>query len=149
MLRGTIRSYDDATRTLLKEGLVRTAKAVAEMARAPAPSVTFDAGASAVVNDAAITARTAPVFKAAFGAKAMEAPSPGSASEDYSEFIIAGVPSLYWGLGGIDPKVIAKYKARDQEPPSNHSPQFSPEPEPSIRTGVEAMTLAVLTVMGS
>src|SRR5579859_6202400 len=37
LLRGTIRSYDDQTRTLLKEGLARTAKAVAEMARAPAP----------------------------------------------------------------------------------------------------------------
>jgi amidohydrolase len=149
LLRGTIRSYDDATRTLLKEGLQRTAKAVAEMARAPAPSVTFDAGASAVVNDAAIAARTAPVFKAAFGARAVEATSPGSASEDYSEYIIAGVPSLYWGLGGIDPKTIAEYAAKGQQPPGNHTPQFAPVPEPSIRTGVEAMTLAVLNVMGN
>jgi amidohydrolase len=148
VLRGTIRSYDDATRALLKEGLARTAKAVAEMARAPAPSVVFDAGASAVVNDAAITARTAPVFKAAFGPRAVEATSPGSASEDYSEYIIAGVPSLFWGLGGVDPKVIADYRAKGQEPPGNHTPQFAPTPEPSIRTGVEAMTLAVLNVMG-
>ncbi|HLZ84647.1 MAG TPA: amidohydrolase [Caulobacteraceae bacterium] len=148
LLRGTIRSYDDQTRTLLKEGLARTAKAVAEMARAPAPTVTFDQGASAVVNDAAIAARTAPVFKAAFGARAVEATSPGSASEDYSEYIIAGVPSLFWGLGGIDPKVIADYRAKGQEPPGNHTPQFAPVPEPTIRTGVEAMTLAVLNVMG-
>jgi amidohydrolase len=149
VLRGTIRSYDDATRQLLKEGLVRTAKAVAEMARAPAPSVVFDAGASAVVNDAAVTARTAPIFKAAFGPHAIEATSPNSASEDYSEFIIAGVPSLYWSLGGYDPKVIADYRAKGQEPPGNHTPQFAPIPEPTIRTGVEAMTLAVLNVMGS
>jgi metal-dependent amidase/aminoacylase/carboxypeptidase family protein len=149
VLRGTIRSYDDATRQLLKEGLARTAKAVAEMARAPAPSVVFDAGASAVVNDAAITARTAPVFKAAFGPHAVEATSPGSASEDYSEYIIAGVPSLFWGLGGLDPKVISEYRAKGQEPPGNHTPQFAPTPEPTIRTGVEAMTLAVLNVLGA
>lgn len=148
IVRGTIRSYDDQTRTLLKTGLQRTAKAVAEMARAPEPKVVFDAGASAVVNDAAVTARIAPVFKAAFGPAAVEATSPGSASEDYSEYVIAGVPSLFWGLGGIDPKVVAAYKAKGQEPPGNHTPQFAPTPEPAIRTGVEAMTLAVLNVMG-
>ncbi|MBS0362856.1 MAG: amidohydrolase [Proteobacteria bacterium] len=147
IVRGTIRSYDPATREILKTGAERTAKAVAEMARAPAPKFVFDQGASAVVNDAAITARTAPVFKAAFGANAVEAPGPGSASEDYSEYIIAGVPSLFWGLGGIDPKVVADYKAKGQEPPGNHTPQFAPTPEPAIRTGVEAMTLAVLNVL--
>ncbi|MBS0334077.1 MAG: amidohydrolase [Proteobacteria bacterium] len=148
LVRGTIRSYDPATREILKTGTARTAKAVAEMARAPAPKIDFDAGASAVVNDAGIEARTAPVFKAAFGPMAVEAQSPGSASEDYSEYVIAGVPSLFWGLGGIDPKVIADDRAKGQEPPGNHTPQFAPTPEPAIKTGVEAMTLAVLNVLG-
>ncbi|HZZ67171.1 MAG TPA: amidohydrolase [Phenylobacterium sp.] len=148
IVRGTIRSYDPEVRRKLKEGLARTARAAAAMEGAPEPKVDFDEGASAVVNDTAITARTAPVFKAAFGTNAVEAPSPGSASEDYSEYVIAGVPSLYWGLGGIDPKVLADYKAKGQEPPGNHTPQFAPIPESSIRRGVEAMTLAVLNVLG-
>ncbi len=148
IVRGTIRSYDEDTRTKLKSGLVRTAKAEAEMSGAPPAVVTFDAGASAVVNDDAITGRTGPIFKAAFGDRAVVAPGPGSASEDYSEFIIAGVPSLFWGLGGYDPKVIADAQSKGQVLPSNHSPQFAPIPEPSIRTGVEAMTLAVLGVLG-
>ena len=131
IVRGTIRSYDDATRTLLKTGLQRTAKAVADMARAPAPNVVFDAGASAVVNDAAITARTAPIFKAAFGAHAVEATSPGSASEDYSEYIIAGVPSLFWGLGGVDPKVIADYRAKGQD--------RARQPHPAVRAHAGAL----------
>ena len=147
IVRGTIRSYDPDTRAKLKAGLVRTAKAVAEMAGAPEPVISLDQGASAVINDAAITARTAPVFKAAFGANAVEATSPGSASEDYSEYVIAGVPSLFWGLGGIDPKVIAQYRAKGQEPPGNHTPEFAPTPEPAIKTGVAAMTLAVLNVL--
>jgi hippurate hydrolase len=146
LLRGTIRSYEPEVRTKLKEGLQRTAKAVAEMAGAPAPRVAFTDSASAVVNDPALTARTAAIFKAAFGPRAVLLPGPNSASEDYSEFILAGVPSVFWGLGGYDPKVIAAYKAKGQEPPGNHSPQFAPDPEPSIRTGVEAMTLAVLNV---
>jgi hippurate hydrolase len=147
VVRGTIRSYDPATREILKTGTARTARAVSEMARAPAPKVDFDQGASAVVNDAGIEGRTAPVFKAAFGDHAVEAQSPGSASEDYSEYVIAGVPSLFWGLGGVDPKVIADYHAKGQEPPGNHTPQFAPTPEPAIKTGVEAMTLAVLNVL--
>jgi hippurate hydrolase len=147
VVRGTIRSYDADVRAKLKGGVTRTAQAAAEMSGAPAPKIDMDQGAAAVVNDAALAARTAPVFKAAFGAHAVEAAGPGSASEDYSEFIIAGVPSLYWGLGGYDPKTIADYRAKGQEPPGNHTPQFAPAPEPSIRTGVEAMTLAVLNAL--
>ena len=147
LVRGTIRSYEPEVRVKLKEGLVRTAQATAMMSGAPAPKVTFGEAAAAVINDDGVTARTAPVFKAAFGDHAVPATSPGSASEDYSEYIIAGVPSLYWGLGGYDPKVIADYKARGEVLPGNHTPQFAPAPEPSIRTGVEAMTLAVLNVL--
>jgi hypothetical protein len=43
------------------------------------------------------------VLKAAFGDKARLMSEPGSASEDYSEFIIAGVPSFYFSIGGLDP----------------------------------------------
>jgi len=148
VLRGTIRTYDPDVRAHILEGVRRTANAVAAMSGAPAPEIDLRPGGEAVINDEAVTARTAPVFKAAFGPKAQVSPGPGSASEDYSEFIIAGVPSLFWGLGGYDPKVIADYAARHEPLPSNHSPQFAPAPEPAIRTGVEAMTLAVLNVMG-
>lgn len=147
VVRGTIRSYDEEVRAKLKAGLVRTAKAVSDMAGAPPAEVKFDDGASAVVNDAAVTARTAPIFKAAFGDKVILAPTPNSASEDYSEFIIAGVPSLFWSIGGADPKAVADAAASGKALPSNHSPQFAPVPEPAIKTGVEAMTLAVLNAM--
>ncbi|RAK60311.1 amidohydrolase [Phenylobacterium hankyongense] len=149
VLHGTIRTYDNAVRDKMLAGIRRTAKAVADMAGAPAPDVDLAEGGKAVVNDAAITARTAPVFKAAFGDHAIALTAPNSASEDYSEFIIAGVPSLFFGLGGYDPKVIAEARAKGQPLPTNHSPYFAPVPEPTIRTGVEAMTLAVLNVMGS
>ena len=53
-----------------------------------------------------------------------------------------------FGIGGADPAKLADAKARGVELPGNHSPLFAPLPEPSIRTGVEAMTLAVMNVMG-
>ena len=58
------------------------------------------------------------------------------------------MPSLFFGIGGYDPKRIEAAKAKGETLAGNHNPYFAPDPEPSIRTGVEAMTLAVLEVMG-
>jgi hippurate hydrolase len=149
IVRGTIRSYDPEVRTRLKAGLTRTAQAVAQMSGAPAPDIEFPEAATAVVNDEALVARTEPTFKAAFGDKAALMPLPGAASEDYSEFVLAGVPSFYWSLGGYDPAKVAEARRTGVPLASNHSPYFAPVAEPSIKTGVEAMSLAVLTILGT
>lgn len=148
-VRGTIRSYDQAVRAKLLAGVERTAKAVAAMSDAPPPDIIIKAGGIAVVNDAALTERTGRVFRAAFGARAEVTPSPGKASEDYSQFILAGVPSTYFSIGGLDPSAVAQSQASGVPLPGNHSPQFAPLPEPTIRTGVEAMTLAVLSALAN
>ena len=147
-VRGTIRTQDDAVRERILAGVQRTVKAVVDMAGAPPADVKIAPGGKMVVNDQDLTDRTGAVFKAAFGARAVAETKPGSASEDYSEFILAGVPSIYFGIGGHDPAEIAKARAEGRPLPVNHSPFFAPKPEPAIRTGVEAMTLAVLGVMG-
>jgi amidohydrolase len=147
LLRGTIRSYDDDTRARMIEGVERTAKAVAMMAGAPPPDVKITSGAKAVINDAALAQRSGAVLKAAFGDKAVLSPAPGSASEDYSEFIMAGVPSFYFGIGGLDPNSVAQAMATHTPLPGNHSPEFAPVPEPTIRTGTEAMSLVLLDVL--
>ena len=147
-VRGTIRTRDAEVRQKILEGITRTANGAAAMSGAPAPEVKFIPGGKLLVNDAAVTARTAKVFKAAFGDRAALQPEPINPSEDYSEFIVAGVPSLFWSIGGLDPAVIAQAKAKGTPVPANHTPQFAPTPQPTIRFGVEAMTLAVLGVMG-
>ena len=75
---------------------------------------------------------------------------PGAtASEDYSDLASAGIArSVYFMLGGYEAKTIADYKAKGQPLPANHSPYFAPAPEPAIRTGVETLTLAVISVAG-
>ncbi|MFL5298373.1 MAG: amidohydrolase [Phenylobacterium sp.] len=147
LVRGTIRTRDEAVRAKLLEGIRRTAAGVAQLSGAPAPDVQLIPGGKLLVNDAAVTERTAKVFKAAFGERARYEPAPGNPSEDYSEFIVAGVPSLFWSFGGLDPATIAEAKAKGVPVPANHTPQFAPVPEPTIRFAVEAMTLAVLNVM--
>jgi amidohydrolase len=148
-LSGTIRSFDAGVRARMIEGIERTARAEAAMAGAPAPQIKIEEGGKAVINDQALTDRTAAVFKAAFGDKAVPMAAPNYASEDYSEFIIAGVPSVYFTIGVYDPARVSAAKAGGPPLPVNHSPMFAPVPEPTIRTGVEAMTLAVMNVLAN
>ena len=150
-LQLTLRSFEPEVRKLLIDGVTTTANAVAMMANAPAPEVRRMFGASQVVNDVTLSDRTAAVLKTAFGAKSVivePATAPGgNGSEDYSEFVSAGMTkSVFFSIGGYDPKTIAQYAADKKPLPINHSPFFAPVPEPSIRRGVETLALAVLSV---
>jgi len=145
MLRGTIRTFKPEVRAKLLAGIERTAKAAADMAGAPAPDIKFTEGGKAIMNDAAVVERAVHVLKGAFGDKIAIAP-PVMASEDFSEFINAGVPSMFFTIGVYEPERVAAANAGTGPPlPANHSPQFAPVAKPTIETGVLAMTLAVLS----
>jgi amidohydrolase len=144
LLLGTIRTFRPEVRAKMLAGIERTAKAVAAMAAAPAPDIKIVEGAKAVMNDPVVVETAAKVLKAAFGDKFRTSP-PGTPSEDYSEFVEAGVPSMFFNIGVYEPeRVAAAFNGTGPELPSNHSPLFAPVPKPTIETGVEAMTLAVL-----
>ncbi|WP_454882886.1 amidohydrolase [Sphingomonas oryzagri] len=152
-LQLTLRSYEPEVRKVLNEGVVTTANAVAMMAHAPAPDIRHPFTADPVLNDSGLAADTAAILKTALGAANVDLvpeSKPGwTASEDYSELVNAGMPhSVYFSVGGYAPETIAKYKAEGKPLPVNHSPYFAPVPEPTIRTGVETLTLAVLSVAG-
>jgi len=152
-LQLTLRSFSPDVRKLLNDGVATTAKAAAMMAGAPEPEVKHMFGASPVINDIALSDTMSGVMKTALGDDNVTlepAYKPGgNASEDYSEFVAAGLKkSVYFSIGGYDPKMIADYKAKGTPLPVNHSPYFAPVPEPAIRTGVRVLTLAVLEVAG-
>ena len=147
-LRGTIRSYDPAVREKLHEGVARTARAVAVMANAPDPDVKMANEADAVVNDAALVDKIVPVLKAAFGGGQVQRMPPIPPSEDFSEYGKAGVPEMFFLIGMDDPKEVEASRQPGGKPlPFNHSPFFAPVPEPSIKAGIKAMSLAVLTTL--
>ena len=143
-LSGTIRSYKPEVRAKLHAGIDRTAKAVAAMSGAPAPDIKMLEGTKPVINDPELVAATAEVLKTAFGDKLRVSP-PGTASEDFSEFAGAGVPSMMFNIGVYDQERIDAARNGGPPIPSNHSPQFAPVPKPTIETGITAMTLAVLS----
>lgn len=149
VLRGTIRSYKPEVRAKLLDGVRRTAQAAAAMAGAPAPDVALVEGGLAVVNTEAVVLRTEAIFKAAFGPINVRRTPPNTASEDFSVYIQEGVPAFFFSIGGNDRNTLAEALKPGGKPlPVNHSPFFAPLPEPSIKTGVQAMTLAVLGAFG-
>ncbi|WP_206244339.1 amidohydrolase [Novosphingobium terrae] len=150
----SLRSYEPGVRKLLVDGVGDTARAVAQMSHAPAPDVVRIHGTAPVINDPALAARAAGMLEQALGkdhVTLVPATEPGwTASEDFSEYTAAGVAqTTFFSVGGYDPAVLARYKAEGKPVPVNHSPFFAPDPQPSIRTGMEVLTLAVLMVAGS
>jgi hippurate hydrolase len=144
-MRGTIRSYDPNVREKMQAGIRRTAQGVATMAGAPEPELSITPGGDAIVNDKAIVGRTESVFQSVFGAAKVHRVPPITASEDFSEFVNAGVPSMFFFVGVYDPKDIAASRAPGGKPmPFNHSPMFAPVAEPSLKTSIKAMSFAVL-----
>lgn len=149
VLRGTIRSFVPDVREKMLTGIRRTALAAATMSGAPEPDVRIDAGGAAVMNDAKLLASTEAVLRSAYGDGVTRVP-PVTASEDFSEFVNVGVPSLYFTVGVYDKqRYLDSRKPGAKALPDNHSPLFAPVPEPSIKTGAGAMSLAVLGVMAS
>jgi len=151
-LQLTLRSYEPEVRKQLIEGVKITAKAVADMALAPAPEVVRFGGATSVFNNEALAASTAGYFQSAGLANVRLEPTAKAgwtASEDYSEYVLAGVDkSVFFSIGGSDPALLEKLKAQGKPVPVNHSPFFAPLAEPAIRAGVQVLSLAVLSVAG-
>jgi hippurate hydrolase len=150
-LKLTLRSYSPSVRRVLLDGVTTTAKAVSAMANAPEPTITYLHGTASVKNDSALAARANTVLTAALGDKVtfIPATAPGiTASDDFSEFVDAGVPAVFFGIGADDPKMLAEYQSQGRPVPVNHSPYFAPVPEPTIRSGVIVLTLAVMMVAG-
>lgn len=142
-----LRSHSPEVRKLLQDGTARVAKSAAAMGNAPEPTIRYISGTGAMINDAAMADAAVAALTPVFGKGLVFAPAsaaPMSGSEDYSEFVDAGVPSLFFGIGGYDPAVLADLKAKGEPAPTNHSPFFAPKAEPAIRNAVSAIVLSII-----
>jgi amidohydrolase len=149
MVRGTVRWYDRGVGDRLLDGIKRTAESVVTMSGAPAAKIEINRGMTAVVNDDKLLDSTFVALDKVMPGK-VRMSGPGTASEDYGLFLRDFSSSVYFGIGGSDPALF-----RDNGAPidrfkiaANHSPYFAPVPGPTLRTGVTAMTTAVMNVLG-
>jgi hippurate hydrolase len=150
-LQLTVRTTKDETRKHTLEAIERIAKAAAMGARAPEPEIKLDLGefTPALFNESKLTRKTTALFREVLGeANVMERP-PMLGGEDFSRYGKGGVPIFLYFLGTVPKERVDVAKANPDKPlPSLHSDLYYPVPEPSIKTGVLTMSLAVLNLVG-
>jgi len=152
-LQLTLRSYKTETREKLIASVKRIVKAQAESANMPAdkmPVVTVsDERASSLYNYPALCTEVRNALEPVLGASNVRVREPVMGAEDFSEFGMTKekVPLCMFWLGTQAPEAVAEAKDKGITLPSLHSPLFKPVPEPTIETGVKAMTAAVLALM--
>jgi hippurate hydrolase len=133
----TVRSYSPEVRKHLLSAIARIVNAEAQAAGAPRlPAIDHYESTDAVYDDPVLAQRLTGVLDATLGKKNVIEIPPIMASEDYSEFIKAGIPSFYFALGGADPAKLAQAESTGVPLPSNHSPFFAPDVEPALRTAI-------------
>ncbi len=145
-LQLTARSYTDAMRQALREGITRLAKAEAEGGRSPKPPlIVIENGAMAMVNDDAVMTRLRPALTSVLGADAIRPVERSMAGEDFGAYGVAGgFPSALVWVGAVEPAKFAASKGVGL--PSLHSAQFAPD-ERAIDTGITALTTSALTLL--
>lgn len=70
--------------------------------------------------------------------------------EDFSEFgrTADKIPICIFWLGSVEPERVAESERTGKLLPSLHSSLYRPVPKPTIKTGVTAMSAAVLELVG-
>ena len=153
VLQLTIRTYKEEVRQHILASIDRIAKGVAMAAgvpedRAPILKVIESENAPSLYNDPQLTERLATAIGKAIGPENLIKSSPLMASEDFGHLSLDHqIPSFYFWLGAMAPERIAESRKSGKPLPSLHSSLFEPLPEPTLRTGVKAMTTAVLELM--
>ena len=145
----TVRADSFSTRKILLERIENVAEGVALSLGVPEdkfpevlPSKTQSTPPT--INDPDTRARIATAFAEHFGAETLvSTPRSGMGAEDFAYFVApdTGVKGVYFRVGGT-PENELKSAAY------HHSPAFKIEPKPAITTGVEAMVVGTLTLLG-
>lgn len=152
-LQLTVRAYKEEVRQKLLAAIERVTQGIAGAAgmpadRAPIVQVSDTEITTATYNDPALTERLAAVFVKALGQENVIKAAPIMGSEDFGYFSLnQKIPTTMFWLGAVDPVKVKQRKEGGPALPSLHSPLFAPLPEPTLRTGVKAMTSAVLELM--
>jgi len=150
----TVRTYKAEARERVLAAIDRIAKGCATAAgvppeRAPIVTVSKNEFCPATYNNPELTKRLISVWKSSLGDENVKIVDAVMGGEDFSEYTLPdhSIPSVNFHFGAVDPAKMEEYKKAGKELPTLHSSKFAPVPEPTIRTGVVAMTAAVLDLM--
>jgi amidohydrolase len=150
----TVRSYEPAVRRQVLDGIRRVARGVALSAGVPPElepivQIAEEEFTPASYNDPELVERVVRVFNDTLGEERVVEVQPVMGGEDFSRYgmQVHEVPIFMFRVGAVDPAKYREYQDAGRPLPSLHSSEFLPVAEPAIRTGITAMTSAVLELL--
>ncbi len=154
-LQLTLRSYTDEVRRQTLESVRRITRGLAVAAGMPEDRMPVVRGGGddftpATYNDPKLTQRLAGAWQSWFSAANVVPRKPVMGGEDFGEYgrTAGKIPICIFWVGAVAPEAFKGTGGAAAPPPSLHSPLFAPLPEPTLKTGVTAMSAAVLELMG-
>ncbi|HWV59791.1 MAG TPA: amidohydrolase [Sphingopyxis sp.] len=154
-LQLTVRSYTDAVRDHLLDGIARIAKGEAIAAgvpedRMPVVTVQRDEYTPATFNTPEFTEEMAAYLKTSFGEDRVVKMPPVMGGEDFGRFgrEDKSIKSLIVWVGGVPQAEYDAAKKEGRTLPSLHSPFWAPDAPAVISTATEALTAMTMKLMG-
>ena len=150
-LQLTVRSYSDEVREILIGGIRQMTADTCKTFQCPSePEVSVRENYTpAVYADPALVKIAAAVFRRVLGPDRVIERPPSMGGEDFGRYARAlEIPGIMFRLGTVDPKKLrASQKPGGPPLPSLHSSRYAPVPEPTLRTGITALSQLVLELL--
>ena len=152
-LQLTVRTYGDESRQQTLAAIQRIARGCAATAGLPEelmPVIKMGADYTpSLYNDPKLTQRVIGVLSAQLGETNVTTKPPGAGAEDFSRYGRTDdkIPIFMFNVGGVNREAYATAMKTGAPLPSLHSSRWAPDPEPTLRAGVTALTLAALDLL--
>jgi len=150
----TTRAFSDKAMQIILDGIRHAAQGVALSAgvpedRQPIVTIIDNESGPATYNNPALAARVKAALINSLGAQNVFDEDPIMASEDFGLFGLDGhrIPTVMFWLGAMDPVKLTAAQAAGKSLPGPHTSLFEPVPEPTLRTGVTAMTGVAIALL--
>ncbi|MEQ1826113.1 MAG: amidohydrolase [Pirellula sp.] len=145
-LQLTVRSYAPEVREQLLSAIRRRANAVAAAYGAEAPEIKLSEGTPALYNHAALNSRLRKLYEEKLGTYRVHEADQVMGGEDFSEFGLAGIPSVMYRVGVIEQGRLEAMKKRGINM-SLHAPEFYPDIDLALPTAIHAMALGAVELL--
>ncbi len=152
-LQITVRSYSEKVRDQLLKSIKRITRGIAQAAgieENKMPEVKIkDKYTPSLYNDPILTERLVKTFETVLGKNNVIPNKPKMIGEDFARYGRTNpkIPICMYFLGSVKQKHGEESLLTMESLPSLHSATFAPDAEPTIKTGIKAMTAAVLELM--
>ena len=154
----TTRAFTPHARQVTLDGLRAMAAGITASAGLPPDKaaevkILEDESTPAEVNDPALTGRVRAALVQALGEASVASADQAMGSEDVGIFGDPqsnggkAIPVVYFRLGAMDPGKLSAAVAAGTLPPGLHTSRFEPLPQPTLDTGVKALTAGAMALL--